>query len=150
MPSLQDATLRHALLYLRQLVAENDGYLAGGESMLDALAQFDRDWENISTAQDRLSKQADAVLPKQIQMDPSLERLVDFCNAYPDAGAYVLSLRLPPKSRLTWLTAALKASRLLQNDLTTQAHLGNLGLTYMELGQTQTAIEYFQQALQWL
>jgi tetratricopeptide (TPR) repeat protein len=126
MPSLQDATLRHALLYLRQLVAENDGYLAGGESMLDALAQFDRDW------------------------DPSLERLVDFCNAYPDAGAYVLSLRLPPKSRLTWLTAALKASRLLQNDLTTQAHLGNLGLTYMELGQTQTAIEYFQQALQWL
>jgi tetratricopeptide (TPR) repeat protein len=42
MPSLQDATLRHALLYLRQLVAENDGYLAGGESMLDALAQFDR------------------------------------------------------------------------------------------------------------
>lgn len=56
-------------------------------------------------------------------------------------------MRLPPQVRLEWLQSALKASRLLGNNLTTQAHLGNLGLVYLELGQVHLAIEHFEQAL---
>ena len=146
MPDRKDAILRHALLYLRQLVAANDGYLDGNESMLAALAQFDQEWGNIAAAQERLSKWVDGVDLVAIHSNQNAQALVDFCNAYPDAGAYILSLRLPPAERLAWLNAALKASRLLQNDLTTQAHLGNIGLVHLELGQGPIAIEYFEQA----
>jgi|GEM_PF-1715510 len=147
MPSKQDATLRHALLGLRQLVAVNDAYLEGGESMLGALKEFDQNWGNIATAQARLAK-----IPTDIQdmdlSDESLRTLLDFCNVYPDAGAYLINLRLPPQERITWLESALKASQILKNDSTTQAHLGNIGLAHMEQGEIPTAIQFFEQALQ--
>jgi tetratricopeptide (TPR) repeat protein len=147
MPSKQDATLRHALLGLRQLVAVNDAYLEGGESMLGALKEFDQNWGNIATAQARLAK-----IPTDVQdmdlSDESLHTLLDFCNVYPDAGAYLINLRLPPQERITWLESALKASQILKNDSTTQAHLGNIGLAHMEQGEIPTAIQFFEQALQ--
>lgn len=147
MPSKQEATLRHALLGLRQLVASNDAYLQGGESMLVALKEFDQNWGNIAIAQARLVK-ITGDLHGTEPTEESLYTLLDFCNSYPDAGAYLISLRLTPHERIAWLEAALAASRILKNDLTTQAHLGNIGLAYMELGEIQTAIQYFEQALQ--
>ncbi len=146
MPLSQEAVLRHALLYLRQLVAANDGYLAGGDEMLNALKAFDMDWGNIAAAQSRLAGIAANFNEKNLD-DKDLRYLLDFCNSYPDAGAYIISLRLPPQERIVWLESALEASRILKNDLTSQAHLGNIGLAYMELGEVQKAIEYFEQAL---
>ncbi len=146
MPSSQQAILRHALLYLQQLVAANDGYLAGGHEMLNALKTFDMDWGNIAAAQLRLAGIVANFNKKDLD-DQDLRYLLEFCNSYPDAGAYIINLRLPPHERITWLEAALRASQLLNNDLTTQAHLGNIGLAYMELGEIQKAIEYFEQAL---
>jgi tetratricopeptide (TPR) repeat protein len=146
MPSSQQAILRHALLYLRQLVSTNDGYLAGGDEMLNALKSFDMDWGNIAAAQSRLAE-ITAKFNEADLDDHNLRHLLDFCNSYPDAGAYIISLRLPPLERIAWLESALGASQILKNELTTQAHLGNIGLAYMELGEVQKAIEYFERAL---
>lgn len=147
MPSSQDAVLRHALLYLRQLVAANDSYLTGGDNMLAALQSFDADWGNIAAAQSRLAKLVDNPIATEGN-DEIQRRLLDFCNSYPDAGAYLINLRLSPQERMRWLEAALQASRLLNNDLTTQAHLGNIGLAYWAVGEFQQAISFFEQALQ--
>lgn len=115
--------------------------------MLQALKGFDQNWGNITVAQARLANVSADFKPDDLQ-DENSQLLLDFCNSYPDAGAYLINLRLSPQERIAWLESALKASRILKNDLTSQAHLGNIGLAYLELGEIQTAIDHFEQALQ--
>ena len=146
MPRLIDAISRHALFGLQKLVETNDGYLLGGENLLDALVIFDQNWENISIAQKRLVEYLPLHKLKKENIKQEEFWLMDLCNAFPDAGAYILLLRLTPQNRIEWLRSALVASEILENDLTTQAHAGNLGLSYLSLGEIEIAITYFEEA----
>lgn len=69
------------------------------------------------------------------------------CNDYPNAGRYVINLRLSPKEQLRWMEAALSAARQLGDRQNEGAHLGNIGVAYADLGEMQKAIKFYEQAL---
>jgi tetratricopeptide (TPR) repeat protein len=147
MPDLIQAHLRHTIHYLRKLEAANDQYLAGYRESMSALADFDHNQTNIYAAQKWLGEYSSAISQEQILSDEISRNIVDLCNAFPDAGAYLISFRLGPHERIRWLQVALNASKRLENPVTTQAHLGNLGLAYSELGKLSLATDYFKQAM---
>lgn len=147
MPSQFTAHLMHAALYLQRMDSANDRYIAG-DGLLAALNDFDRDWPNIQMAQKWAAEFNSMAVNDDVKQDELARSAVDLCNAYPDAGAYLISLRLNAQERVNWLEAAIDASGRLNNKVTTQAHLGNLGLAYYELGQIQAAMGYFERALE--
>ena len=148
MPNLRQAHLRHTVLYLQQLLNANDQYLRGNQEAVTALLDFDHNQVNIHAAQKWATTHAEKITDQEIQNNETAYVIVDLCNAFPDAGAYIINFRLGANERIQWFLAALKASQRLGNDVTTQAHLGNLGLAYDELGEFSTAIDYFEKALQ--
>lgn len=145
MPSLWNASLRHAAYYVQLMYQQNQNYLHGGNDQVSSLQQFEIELPNLRSIQDTL---LDLLAPLEGKHDLSQvdEALLEISNTIPDASAYLISLKLSARERIQWLEQALSASRQLQNDVTTQAHLGNLGLAYYELGELSQAIEYFQQA----
>ena len=112
----QAAHLRHAEYFMNVLAESKRLYKLGNENILTGLALFDRERTNIETGQAWT-----AAHPQ----DPAAAKL---CNLYPNAGAYVLDLRLHPQEQITWLEAALEAARVLGNREYEGVHLGNLGI----------------------
>lgn len=147
MPDYTTASLLHAAYYAQVLYTLNDGYLHGGEEQRDALSNFDVERTNIFLARDKLPTIIARIDTKQ-ESNAYNRAVLDLCNTFPDAGAYLISVKLNATQRIQWLLDALQASQKLGNDVTTQAHLGNLGLAYHELGELSKAIKYFTQALQ--
>jgi tetratricopeptide (TPR) repeat protein len=147
MPKLLQAHLRHAIHFLRKLETANDQYLAGERSSILALIDFDHNQTNIYAAQKWIGAFSSTIPTEQIMSDEISRGIVDLCNAFPDAGAYLISFRLGPYERIRWLHAALSASKRLGKPATTQVHMGNLGLAYSELGNFSLATDYFEQAM---
>ena len=79
------ARRRHAEHFKAVLAAAGHLYLEGGEAVLRGLALFDLEWENIQGGQ--------AWAADHAEKDDAAAQL---CSDYPDAGAYVLSLRQHP------------------------------------------------------
>lgn len=145
MPSLRRASLLHAVHYMRLLYEQNQSYLRGGEEQSSSLKGFEVELPNLRFIQGQFH---DFIVSMKEKQDLSVmdQAFLDVCNTIPDAGAYLISLKLNARERIRWIEDALRASRKLQNELTTQAHLGNLGLAHNELGELSQAIEYYQQA----
>ncbi len=114
-----EARLKHASYYKDLLSTADDLYLQGGENILTGLRLFDLEWENIRTGQAWA-----AAAPVD---NPALSEL---CIAYPDAGAYVLSLRQLPKEKNQWLLSAISAAREIGDRRGEGNALGNLGIAY--------------------
>ena len=132
----QGARLRHAGHYCDVLRAANELYLKGGENILRGLRLFDVEWIHIQAGQ--------AWAMEQIGKEETAAKL---CSAYPDAGVYVLDLRLTPRVRITWLNSALSTARELKDKMSEGNHLGNLGLAYAALGDARKAIEFYEKQL---
>ncbi len=147
MPNLRNASLRRAVYYLQLMYQQHQQYLRGGKDQGSSLHQFEMELPHLRSIQERLPS---FLVPLDEKPDPSQadQVLLDILNTFPDAGAYLIDLKLSARERIKWLETALSASRQLQNETTTQAHLGNLGLAHYELGDFSRAIEYFQQAFQ--
>jgi tetratricopeptide (TPR) repeat protein len=128
--------MRHAAHYLTVLEECDDFYLKGGDAIKSAIALFDFERRNIEAGQVWACRQSSG--------DEAAARL---CNQYPNAGAYVLSLRLHPREFISWLEAALAAARQLKDRASEGRHLGNLGLAYADLGEARRTIEFHEQAL---
>ena len=131
------AQFRHADHYLAILSSADDAYQQGGEEIVRSLALVDGEWDNIVTGQRWAAAHAGSDAEK-----------AQLCNAYPNAGAYVLNLRLHAWEWIAWLEAALGAARSLADRAMEGGHLGNLGLAYFALGDARHAIEYYEQALE--
>ena len=128
---------RHASYYKDLLSAADDLYLKGDDSILAGLALFDREEANILAGQ--------AWAAKSMEKDPSA---AEICMSFPDAGVYVLDLRLHPRHKIAWLENGLEAARELKDrSMEEGVHMGNLGLAYAFLGEPRKAIEYYEQAL---
>jgi tetratricopeptide (TPR) repeat protein len=127
---------RHSSYYKDLLAAADDLYLQGGEGIQKGLALFDREEANINAGH--------AWSCKSLEVNSQAANL---CMGYPDAGVYVIGLRLHPTQRISWLEEALKAARKLRNRGMEGVHLGNLGLAYAALGDAHRAIEYYEQHL---
>jgi tetratricopeptide (TPR) repeat protein len=130
------ASIRHAEHYLEVANRSNNLYLQGGDNVLIGLQMFDRNWPQIRQGQAWVSSYA-----------VSDQDAANLCNLYPEAARYCINLRLHPEHQIVWLKAALAASTWLGDKIYQGVHQGNLGLAYSKLGQYDTAIEYYQQAL---
>ena len=127
---------RHAEHYREVLAAAKALYKQGGENILAGLGLFDREWANIAAGQ--------AWACRFFAEDPTAAAL---SSAYPDAGVYVLDLRLHPREMIRWLETALAGARQRKDQAAEGVHLGNLGLAYADLGEPRRAIELYEQYL---
>ena len=142
---------RHAEHYKNVLSIANQLYLQGNEGILAGLTLYDRESHNIHAGF------AWASFPPSVPpgggevASPPMGGIeggrAALCSAYPDAGVYILDLRLHPREKIRWLEAALRAARALGRRDTEGVHLGNLGLAYADLGDARRAIAYYEQAL---
>jgi tetratricopeptide (TPR) repeat protein len=131
-----EAQQRHAEHYRIVLFASNELYKKGGEGILASLQLFDLEEINIKAG--------------WIWAEMNLEgssSAADLCRIYPDAGVYVLDLRLHPMEMIRWLETALAAARQLKDRNMEGVHLGNLGRTYALLSETHKAVDYYERAL---
>lgn len=133
---LAEAAFRHAAHYAKVLRASKELYKKGGEAIQAGLDLFDAEGDNIRAGQAWAAEHAG-----------EKEEAARLCSDYPDAGVYVLDLRLHSRERIAWLTAALAAARRLQDRASEGAHLGNLGIAYWRLGDPRQAIELYEQRL---
>lgn len=127
---------RHATHYEAVLRAAKELYLQGDESVQRGLALFDLEWPNIQTGQ--------AWAAEHLQEDDAAALL---CNHYPDAGIPCLGLRLRSRELVRWLKAAVEAAQRLKDRGGEGAHMGNLGTAYHSLGQVESALRNYEQAL---
>jgi tetratricopeptide (TPR) repeat protein len=128
---------RFATHYRNVLAAATELYLEGGHSQLRGLALFDLEWGNIQAGHAWVTAQADAA-------DRDVAGLA---ITYPEAGVYVLYLRQHSRERIRWSEIALVAARRVQDRAGECNALGNLGLTYDDLGESRRAIQFYEQAL---
>jgi tetratricopeptide (TPR) repeat protein len=134
---VDDATwARFATHYERVLRAADDLYLQGGDEVLQGLALFDQEWLHIEVGQ--------AWAVEHWTEDDAGARL---CSAYPDAGAYVLPLRLHALEWIGWLETSVDAAQQLGDWHSQGNRLNNLGLAYTDLGEFQIAMNCHEKAL---
>ena len=133
-----EARLRHARFFYDLLARCQDLYLEGGEKVLEGLALFDRERAHIEAGQAHVAGLAKAG-------DKGEAARLAF--GYPNAGAYVLGIRLHGRERITWLDVAVTAARAVGDKQAEGNALGNLGLAWADLGEPRKAIDYFEQHL---
>ena len=131
-----EAERRHAEHFVAVLGEADRRYLEGGDKVIEGLALFDLERANLEAGQAWAAARAEA--------DDAAARL---CSAYPDAGVYVLNLRLHAARWINWLEAALAAAQRLRDKGVEGRHQGNLGVAYAALGEPRRAIEYYEQDL---
>ena len=127
---------RHATHYYTVLKKANGLYLEGGEAFMRGLALFDSEWANIQTGQSWAGGHAD-----------DNDTAAWLCMSYPNIGAPVFMLRQHPRERIGWLERALSSTQKLNDRVSEQNVLGNLGVAYDDIGECQHAIKIFEQAL---
>jgi nucleoside phosphorylase/tetratricopeptide (TPR) repeat protein len=140
------AQQRHATYYLLLLSTANELYQKGEKSMLNGLELFDRELVNILAGQgwaESKLKQAKKIRPAANDLDFALR----MSNAYPDAGSYLLHLRLEPYDHIHWLEVGLDAAKELKDRNAECLHLGSLGSAHFDIRETRRAIEFGEQAL---
>jgi tetratricopeptide (TPR) repeat protein len=126
----------HAQHFCGVLAEAGNLYLAGGEQVKAGLALFDRERANIEAGM--------AWATSRMEAD---WQAAELCVEYPNAGAYVIQLRLHPREQIRWLETQLVAARRLQRRDYEGDALGNLGLAYADLGEVRKAVEFFEQQL---
>ena len=134
---LSEAEARHASHYCNVLALARGLYEEGNESIQRGLALYETESKNIHAGQAWAAGHAS-----------DDDRAVALCDEYPDAGVYILNLRLHPPEWIAWLQAALAAARRLARRQTEAFHLGNLGLAYSDMGEPRRAIKFHMQALE--
>lgn len=133
---LAAARERHAAHFCDVLGRADEIYRRGADHVVAGLALFDRERPNLEAGQ----------AWSQAQMTTS-DQPARLAYDYTNAGAFVLSLRLPAQRRIAWLEAAVTACRRLSRRREEAAALGNLGLAWADLGETTRAIGLYEQAL---
>lgn len=134
---------RHAEHYEAVLSAADKLYLKGGQSVLQGLALVDAEWANIVVGQGWVASSTG----ERRGRGEGAKELARLCSDYGGAGAYVLNLRLHARERILWLQAALEAARTLGDRAAESAHLGNLGQSYIDMGEARSAIKLCEQQL---
>jgi tetratricopeptide (TPR) repeat protein len=130
------AEQRFAVWYCRVLSAAADLYLKGNDGILQGLALFDREEANIRRGQ-----------AWAVQHRAANRTAAELCRDYPNAGVYVISLRLSAREQIEWLNESLTACREIGDRRGEGAALGTLGLAWADLGDARKAIGFYEQRL---
>lgn len=140
-----DARFQHAKYYLKILSQAEKLFKGNGDKILEGLALFDREWENIHGGQNWIaSKLSD---PKDLTRKKDQISILKMADSYPNEGASIIRLRLYPCERIKWTNSALIASRALKRERDESLNLIHLGTAHAALGQIIEAIKKFEQAL---
>jgi len=132
-PARNDARQRHSEHFRNVLSFATDLYEKG--NILGGLGIFDLERANIESAWEWAEKNLS-----------ENNEAASICSSFLN-WPYLLSLRLHPRELISWMEMALAAARKLNNRGMEGAHLGNLGIAYMDLGEPRKAIEFHEQAL---
>ncbi len=133
----EPAILRHAEHYWHVLSEADEWFLQGKGGVLKGLQLFDQERVNILAGQSWAEN----------NLEGNTSSAIDLCKSYPNAGVYVLHLRLSPREMIPWLETALAACRKSNDKAAEGADLGNLGLAYSDLGDPRKAIDFYEEAL---
>ncbi|MEW6737726.1 MAG: tetratricopeptide repeat protein, partial [Acidobacteriota bacterium] len=125
---------RHAQYYLNILQQIDLLYQQDSTLVSLGLSRFDIEWVNIRVGQAWAMTNA-----------ASDDIAAQLCSKYPNAGAYILNLRLHQQDWIQWLEAALTAARQLKDYAGECNHLSNLGNAYYYGGNIKKAIDLFEQ-----
>lgn len=128
---------RHAMHYRDVLIVANDLYLRGGEAMTRGLALFDLEWGNIQAGYNW-------VAVRDVEVSHDIDKLA---MGYPIVGVYLLDLRQHPREWIPWMEIALTAAKRLKDQVNESIALGNLGSAHYRLGESQQAIQFYEQQL---
>lgn len=110
-------------------------YRMGADKILQGLALFDLERSNMEAGQAWAATRAG-------KDDGAAELAIGY--AMPQS---VLGLRLPPRLTIAWLKTALDSAKRLGKREAESAHLNNLGLAYVAVGECRRAIECYEQAI---
>jgi tetratricopeptide (TPR) repeat protein len=132
----QTSQQHHAEYFRKVLASARALYEQGGEAIVRGMALYDQERVNIEAGHAWAESNAGA-----------MNEAAQLCIDYPNAGVYALDLRQHPRERIRWLELALTAARRLKRRSSEGVALGNLGITYKDLGETRKAIEFYEQRL---
>lgn len=127
---------RHAIHYFYVLGKAEELYLEGGEAFIRGLALFDSEWTNIQIGQSWVAGHVG-----------DNDAATKLCCRYPLAGSYLLGLRQHPREQIGWLEKAISSARKLNDRVSKQVLLVNLGIAHAVTGEHGHAIKIFEQAL---
>lgn len=114
-----------------------DLYLRGGEGVLRGLSLFDREWPHIRAGQAWAARGVD-----------ESDEAAQLCSEYARAAISCLDLRLHAREQIGWFELAVHAACKQEDQSAEGGHLRSLGNAYIDLGETQRAIECYEQALE--
>ncbi len=136
MPSLSEASLRHANYFRSVLGNINALYLSSGEAVKPSLEMLVRELANVLSARSWISANA---------TDRQTQRFcVDFALAAPE----LLTIRVHARERIQIFDAAVTAARKLGDRQGESKILARLGDAYQHVDENLRAIQYCEQGLQ--
>ncbi|HKI35203.1 MAG TPA: tetratricopeptide repeat protein [Gemmataceae bacterium] len=131
-----EAERRHARYFCTLIADADDLFEKGGDATAEALCIFDRAWPN--------AQAGFACVRDRMEEDEEAARL---CRDYVNRTSYIRDLRQHPRNRVVWLETSAETARRLGDRRGEGNALGNLGIAYLDLGQPQRAIDFYQQQL---
>ncbi|HYP40791.1 MAG TPA: tetratricopeptide repeat protein [Chloroflexia bacterium] len=135
--------LRHAQYYALVADLTDQLYKGGGENLLLGLKLFDYERANIDAAWNWVREQA------REQAESIPQEIDGLLLNYANATVYVGDLRYDKRrERIPQFEAALGAALRLNHRRAESMALGNMGSTYMALGEPRKAIQYYEQSLE--
>jgi len=139
-----DAQQKHANYYSKVLSQAENLYEKGGTNVLVGMDLFDSEWANIKVGQTWVKNMVQG--PSKLKKS-DLELIMQLASTYAGDGGNVLDLRLHPRNKIEWMETGLKAAKMMRDRSAECAHLSNLGLAYVHLGEPRKAIGYQERAL---
>lgn len=135
MPTMYEATLRHARYYVQVAEQAQQLYLSGEEAVRSGLSTFDREQAQIDSAYRVL-----------LQGGPNKEYDENLIN-WIYATVYFTELRYTPQQQQQRFNAVLASARRMGQKHAEMTALGWLGNACLSLAQPNRAITYYNQAL---
>ena len=132
---------RTVKVFARILEIADKLYERGGEGVAKSLALFDREAQSIRywfawAVSSFIADEAD-ILAAQM------------CRGYALRGIDLIDLRFPAAEKMTWMEAAVKACRRLEDRRGEASALNNLGNACSDLGEARQAVGLYEQHLRW-
>ncbi|WP_158599795.1 tetratricopeptide repeat protein [Azospirillum cavernae] len=127
---------RFAMHFMGVLAKADDLYRRGHDGVSAGLARYDAEARNIATAAAWAINRAESNSTAQ-QVAAQL----------PSVGNFILDIRLHPRVRIVWFTAANAAAHQMGNLRLAARNIESLGDAYADVGKTQRAIELHRCAL---
>lgn len=131
----QEIGKAHAAYYLEVVRLAGRLYREAGDRLLNGLALFDRERENI-----------DAGFEWSAARMTSGSDIARICSDYPRYASQILQLREPPQARIKWFERGLEAARQERDIVGELVNLIGSGGAHRQLGQRDKAFTIYTQA----